>query len=160
WLSFMREHLASVISIVLLVPTALSMDIRLAAVLFMLAAIYTAVNVIVVRRTHAGQSAVERYHQDVAGRVGDGISNVSIVQSYVRLRDEQAALGALSQELLAAQYPVLTWWGVLTVITRAAATLSMVAIFAIGALLAQNGEVSVGQIVSFVAFASLLIGKL
>jgi ATP-binding cassette subfamily B protein len=160
WLSFMREHLASIISIVLLVPTALSMDMRLAAVLLVLACVYTVVNVVVVRRTHTGQSEVERYHQDVFGRVGDVISNVSIVQSYSRLRDEQIALGALIQDLLAAQYPVLTWWGVLTVITRAAATLSMVAIFAIGALLARDGEVSVGQIVSFVAFASLLIGKL
>jgi ATP-binding cassette, subfamily B, beta-glucan exporter len=160
WLSFMREHLASIISIVLLVPTALSMDVRLAGVLLLLAAIYTVVNVIVVRRTHAGQSRVERYHQDVSGRVGDVISNVTIVQSYSRLRDEQVALSAMIRDLLAAQYPVLTWWGVLTVITRASATLSMVAIFAIGALLAQNGEVTVGEIVSFVAFASLLIAKL
>jgi ATP-binding cassette subfamily B protein len=160
WLSFMREHLASAISIVLLVPTALSIDIRLAGILFALACVYTVVNVLVVRRTHTGQSAVERYHQDVFGRVGDVIGNVTIVQSYSRLRDEQAALGEMIRQLLAAQYPVLTWWGVLTVITRASATLSMVAIFAIGALLAQSGEVSVGEIVSFVAFASLLIGKL
>ena len=160
WLSFMREHLASAISIVLLVPTALSIDVRLAGILFALACIYTIVNVLVVRRTHTGQSAVERYHQDVFGRVGDVIGNVTIVQSYSRLRDEQAALGEMIRQLLAAQYPVLTWWGLLTVITRASATLSMVAIFAIGALLAQSGEVSVGEIVSFVAFASLLIGKL
>ncbi|MGB0085965.1 MAG: glucan ABC transporter ATP-binding protein/ permease [Rhodomicrobiaceae bacterium] len=160
WLSFMREHLASLISIVLLVPTALAIDARLAAILMALATLYTIVNVVAVRRTQAGQSEVERHHQDVFGRVGDVISNVSIVQSYARLRDEQIALSALMQELLAAQYPVLTWWGLLTVFTRAAATISMVAIFAVGALLASRGEVTVGEIVSFVAFASLLIGKL
>ena len=62
--------------------------------------------------------------------------------------------------LLFAQYPVLTWWGILTVLTRAAATLTMVAVFAAGSMLARRGEISVGEIVSFVSFATLLIGKL
>jgi ATP-binding cassette, subfamily B, beta-glucan exporter len=64
------------------------------------------------------------------------------------------------QQLLSAQYPVLTWWAMLTVFTRAAATISMVAVFAVGALLASKGEITVGEIVSFVGFANLLIGKL
>jgi ATP-binding cassette subfamily B protein len=43
---------------------------------------------------------------------------------------------------------------------RSAATLTMVAIFSAGAVLAGRGELSVGEIVSFVAFASLLISRL
>jgi ATP-binding cassette subfamily B protein len=62
--------------------------------------------------------------------------------------------------LLSAQYPVLTWWGLLTVLTRAASTVTMVAVFAIGAWLAAEGRSSVGEIVSFVGFATLMIGKL
>ena len=56
-------------------------------------------------------------------------------------------------ELLHAQYPVLTWWGLLTVLTRAAATIAMVLVLAAGALLAERGEMTVGEIVAFVAFA-------
>jgi ATP-binding cassette subfamily B protein len=82
------------------------------------------------------------------------------VQSYARLSDEAAALRRLMGDLLAAQYPVLTWWGVLTVLTRAAATITMVAVFSLGALLASRGEITVGEIVSFVGFAGLLIAKL
>jgi ATP-binding cassette subfamily B protein len=63
-------------------------------------------------------------------------------------------------DLLAAQYPVLTWWGVLTVLQRSAATVTMVAVLATGAVLAGRGELSVGEIVAFVGFAGLLIGKL
>lgn len=160
WLTFLREHLAAIVSIVLLIPTAIAIDARLALILLVLAVVYTAVNLIVIRRTESGQSSVERYHQDVFGRVGDVIGNVSIVQSYARLRDEQAALRDLMQQLLSAQYPVLTWWALLTVFTRAAATVSMVAVFAVGALLASTGEITVGEIVAFVGFANLLIGKL
>ena len=64
------------------------------------------------------------------------------------------------QDLLRAQYPVLTWWGLLTVLSRSAATVTMVLIFALGGTLAARGEISVGEIVSFVGFATLLIGRL
>jgi ATP-binding cassette, subfamily B, beta-glucan exporter len=160
WLTFLREHLAAIVSIALLIPTAMAIDWRLTLILLVLAVVYSVVNLFVIRRTESGQSNVERYHQDVFGRVGDVIGNVSVVQSYARLRDEQQALRDLTQQLLSAQYPVLTWWAMLTVFTRAAATISMVAVFAVGALLASRGEVTVGEIVSFVGFANLLIGKL
>ena len=160
WLTFMREQLSAFVSILFLIPTAIYMDWRMALLLGGLALVYSVCNVIVVQRTSGGQSEVERYHTDVAGRVGDVIGNVSVVQSYARLAAEVYELRGMMSQLLAAQYPVLTWWGLLTVLTRAASTITMVAVFAIGALLASRGEMSVGEIVAFVGFASLLIGKL
>jgi glucan exporter ATP-binding protein len=160
WLALLREQLSALIGVVLLVPTAIAMDARLAAVLGTLAVVFVVLNVLVVRRTSAGQTAVEGYHNDVYSRIGDVIGNVTVVQSYARLAAERHAMRALMDQLLRAQYPVLTWWGVLTVLTRAAGTISMVTVFALGAMLAGRGEVSVGEIVSFIAFAALLIAKL
>jgi ATP-binding cassette subfamily B protein len=160
WLSFFREHLSALVGIACLVPTAIAMDLRLAALLAALGCVYVVVNLIVVRRTQAGQQAVERHHQDVFGRVGDVIGNVTVVQSYARLAAETSELQALIRRLLAAQYPVLAWWALLTILTRASATVVMVVIFAAGAVLARAGEVTVGEIVSFIGFANLLIGRL
>ncbi len=160
WLSFLREHLTALAGVVLLIPAALSIDARLAALLAVLAVLYFLANYIVIKRTHGGQAHVEQYHQSVFGRVGDVISNVTIVQSYTRLMDETSALRSVMADLLRAQYPVLTWWAMLTVLTRTSATVAMVAVFAMGAILAGRGEVTVGQIVAFVGFANLLIGKL
>ena len=86
---------------------------------------------------------------------------MTVVQSYTRLRGGSRgdAIGLMGN-LLNAQYPVLTWWGILTVLQRAAATITMVAVFSIGAVLAGRGELTVGEIVSFVGFAGLMIGKL
>ncbi len=160
WLSFLREHLTAIVGVILLVPAALAIDWRLAALLGALAVLYFLANTIIIQRTQGGQENVEQYHQHVFGRVGDVIGNVTVVQSYTRLVDETAALRNLMADLLRAQYPVLTWWAMLNVVTRAAATITMVAVFAIGAILAQRGEVTVGQIVAFVGFANLLISKL
>ena len=160
WLSFFREHMAAFVSIALLIPTAIAMNPRLAGILAVLALVYAALNIIIIRRTDSGQAAVERYHQNVFGQVGDVIGNVTVVQSYARFEQETTALRRVMSDLLNAQYPVLTWWALLAVLTRAASTVTMVAVFATGAVLAQRGEVTVGEIVSFVGFAGLLIGRL
>lgn len=160
WLSFLRSQLTAVVSILILIPTALRMDARMAAILGLLAVLYVAINALVLRRTRAGQAAVERHHSGVFGRVGDVLGNVTVVQSYARVGAELAEMRVAMGDLLSAQYPVLTWWGLMTVLTRASATIAMVAVLAVGALLAARGQITVGAIVAFVSFAGLLIGKL
>ena len=160
WLGAMREQMTAVAGVLFLIPTAISIDLRMTAILIALAVIYTVLNLYVVKRTRVDQMKVERYHSDVTGRVVDVLGNVTVVQSYTRLAAESEALKAVMGNLLNAQYPVLTWWGILTILQKAAATIAMVSIFAIGAVLSAKGELSVGGIVSFVAFANLLIGKL
>src|SRR5690606_26678121 len=143
-----------------LVPAAIGMDMRMAGILALLAVAYVVMNSFVMRKTMAGQMNVERYNAAVFSRVGDVIGNVTVVQGFVRFKAEADAMRTVMSDLLAAQYPVLTWWGLLTVLQRAAATIAMVAVFAMGALLAGRGELTVGEIVSFVGFANLLIAKL
>lgn len=160
WLAGLREQLTAVVGIVLLVPTAISMNYRMAAILALLAIAYVALNSLVMRKTSSGQAAIEVYNSNLYGRVGDVIGNVTVVQSFARLKAESEAMRDLMGQLITAQYPVLTWWGILNVLQRAAATTALVAVFALGAMLVRRGEMSVGEIVSFVAFANLLIGKL
>lgn len=160
WLSFMREHLASLIGVALLVPLALSLDWRMATLLFVLSLIYMVANYTILKRTISRQEQVEQYHQDMFSRVGDVIGNVNVVQSYARLIDEIQGLQRIMAQLLSAQYPILTWWGVLTVITRVSSTLTIVAILCLGSYLHARGEITVGEVVSFTAFSSLLIGRL
>jgi ATP-binding cassette, subfamily B, beta-glucan exporter len=160
WLGAMRDQVTSLFGIVLLIPAALAMDWRMAFILLTLAAAYAVMNVFVMYKTDAGQTVVEAMGSTLSGRIVDVIGNVPVVQSYMRLQSEGSALRGLTRDLLAAQYPVLTWWGIFSVLQRAAATLTMVSILVAGAILAKRGELSVGQIVSFVSFAGLLIGKL
>jgi len=160
WLSIMRVQITAIAGVLLLIPTALSLDARMTAVLALLAVVYALLNFYIVSKTRNDQRKVETYHSEVTGRLVDVLGNLTVVQSYTRLSAESQALRAVMGNLLTAQYPVLTWWGVLTILQRAAATVAMVLILAIGAMLAAQGELTVGEIVSFVAFANLLIGKL
>jgi ATP-binding cassette, subfamily B, beta-glucan exporter len=55
---------------------------------------------------------------------------------------------------------VLSWWALVTVITRASTTITVLAIFTVGIVLHEQGLTSVGEIVMFVSFATMLIQKL
>jgi glucan exporter ATP-binding protein len=160
WLTFMREHLVALVTTLCLVPLALSLDKHMSLILGALALIYFGLNIFVSQRTQLGQSTVDRYYNDVFDRVGDVVGNVAVVQSYTRLKGESKALRALMSRLLAVQSPVLTWWAVLMILTRAAGTITMVGVFGVGAWLARNDETTVGEVVTLVGLSILLIQKL
>jgi glucan exporter ATP-binding protein len=160
WLGFLREHLATLLSILVMVPLALSINWKLALLMSGLMASFALFNGLAMRRTHQAQTEVERLHKEVAERTGDVLSNAQIVQSFNRHEEEVADIRALTQKVLAAQYPVLRGWAWLSVATRSTSTLTIVAIFLLGAALNGRGEVTVGNIVTFAGFALTLIGRL
>ena len=159
-LSFFRENLIALGSVVILVPMAFSLDVRLASALFALAFIYSSCNWFVIRRTHIRQDIVELKHQGLTSRLVDVMANVTVVRAFTRVGHEVDLFKGLVRDILKAQYPVLNWWGVLNVITRLSSMVAMLAIVAIGSSLVQSGQASQGQIVTFVGFSTLLISRL
>jgi ATP-binding cassette subfamily B protein len=160
WLEFMRSHLATAVALLLLIPTAASMDLRLTAVLVALGGAYCLVQKMVMSKTRLGQAAVEGHYHKVFGHVSDTMTNVSVVHGYNRIRAEAEALRGLVSRLLDAQYPVLDWWALASALNRVASTLSMLVILLVGAALVREGEMKVGEIIAFIGFANLMIGRL
>ncbi|HEX5352475.1 MAG TPA: glucan ABC transporter ATP-binding protein/ permease [Rhodanobacteraceae bacterium] len=160
WLGFFREHLTTVLAILVMVPLALSRNWKLALLMIALLACFVTFNAIAIRRTRRAQDRVQDFHHRISTHVGDVLGNASVVQSFTRTREEVRGLNRLIAQTLAAQYPVLNGWATLSVFSRAASTLSVVAIFALGAALHARGEISIGGIVTFVGFAMMLIGRL
>jgi ATP-binding cassette subfamily B protein len=160
WLEFMRTHLATAVALLLLIPTAISMDLRLSFVLIALGVVYWIIGRMVMQRTKNGQAAVEKHYHTVFSHVSDSISNVSVLHSYNRIEAETKALKGFTERLLSAQYPVLDWWALASALNRTASTVSMMIILIIGTLLVRSGELRVGDVIAFIGFANLLIGRL
>ena len=160
WLGFFREHFAAILSVVVLLPLSLYLNWRLAILLFLLCVVFTVLTTFVVRKTYGLQSEVEQHYGDLSARASDALGNVALVQSFVRIDAEVQGLRSVSSQLLAVQMPVLSWWALVTVITRASTTITVLAIFALGIALHDQNLTSVGEIVTFVAFATMLIQKL
>jgi ATP-binding cassette subfamily B protein len=160
WLSFFRDHLITFVAALVLLPLTLALNWRLGLLLIALVLIFVAVSVFVIRRTHAAQGQVEALHTQLAGNAQDALSNVVVVQSFTRLQSEARLFRDIVGQVLDRQFPVLNWWAVVAVMTRAAATLTVIAIFVLGTVLHLRGGASVGEIVSFMGFATLLIARL
>jgi ATP-binding cassette subfamily B protein len=133
---------------------------RLGLVLIVLVAIFLVVTAIVVKKTETEQRRVERLNSSLAGTAQDALTNVMVVQSFTRLSAETRLFGDIAQQVIRHQFPVLNWWALVNVMTRASSTLSVITIVVIGTWLHVNGMASVGEIVSFMGFAMLLIGRL
>jgi ATP-binding cassette subfamily B protein len=160
WLGFFREHFAAILSVVVLLPLSMYLNWRLAILLFVLCVVFTALTTFVVRRTFGMQMEVEEHYSELSARASDALGNVALVQSFVRVESEVKGLRSVADDLLAAQMPVLSWWALVTVITRASTTITVLAIFSLGIALHDQGLTSVGEIVMFVSFATMLIQKL
>jgi ATP-binding cassette, subfamily B, beta-glucan exporter len=160
WLSFFRQNCASFVSVFLLLPATLFINWRLGLLLVILIVIFGALTAFVLRRTESLQQQVEQYHAGLAERASDVFGNIAVIQSFTRIEAETTALLDASQQVLAAQLPVLSWWAMVTVATKAAATLTLMAIFCLGLVLHADQKASIGEIVTFMNFATLLVMRL
>jgi glucan exporter ATP-binding protein len=160
WLSFFREHLIAFVSIFVLLPLALFLNWRLALILIALCVVFTALTALVLRKAEGLQGSVEEQYSHLAERTSDAVGNVSLVQSYTRVEAEVAELRAGVSRLLGAQMPVLSWWALAAVLTRASVTLALLSIFLVGIALYVRGLATIGDIVMFTNFAGMVISRL
>jgi ATP-binding cassette subfamily B protein len=160
WQSFFREHCAGLVALTILLPLTLLLNLRLGAMLLALVAGFGLMMNFVLRKTQGLQGSVDRLHSDLAERVSDVLGNVPVIQSFARIEAEARALRSLIDRVLGAQLPVLSWWAVAAVATRASATLTLLAIFVTGIWLDINGLATIGEIVTFMSLAATLIGRL
>ncbi len=160
WLMFFRDQLSTIGAVVVLLPLTLLINWKLALSLIVLVVIFVSVTSYVIRRTQAGQRLVEGANSRLAGTTQDALANVVVVQSFTRLADEARMFSDIAQEVIRYQFPVLNWWAVVNVLTRASSTMAVISIVLIGTVLMLGGEASVAQIVSFMGFATLLIARL
>jgi ATP-binding cassette subfamily B protein len=160
WLGFFRDHFAAIVALTILLPLTLFLNWRLGLLLVALVALFTVLTAIVLRKTETLQGRVEQYHSSLAEHASDALGNVPVIQSFTRTKAETGALRNIIGELLAAQTPVLSWWALASIATRASATLTVTAIFMLGTWLHLRGLASIGDVVMFMSIATMLIGRL
>ena len=160
WLNFFRESFAAAASLAILLPLSLYLNWVLGLVLVAICLVFAFLTGLVVNKTETLQRSVEGHYSGLAERASDALGNVALVQSYARIEAEVSGLRNVADQLLAAQMPVLSWWAVVAVLTRASTTLTLLAIFLVGVYLHLNGRASIGDIVMFMNFAGALIGQL
>ena len=161
WLSFLRENLATFVALFVLLPLTLLLNWRLGALLMVLIVAVAALTWSVFRHTHARAGPRRGATTPRSpSNAGDALGNIVLVQSFVRLAAEARKLREAMDRMVAAQFPVLNWWALLTVLSGASSTITLIAIFALGTWLHLHDQATVGEIVTFMGLATQLIGRM
>jgi ATP-binding cassette subfamily B protein len=160
WLDLFRDSLTAAASLLVLLPLSLYLNWVLGLVLIAVCILFAFLTGLVISKTDVLQSSVERHYSDLVERAADALGNVALVQGFARVEAEVKGLRSLTDSLLTAQMPVLSWWALVAILTRASTTLTLLAIFLVGVWLHFNGRASVGQIVMFMSLAGGMIGQL
>ena len=160
WLSFFRDQLATFVAALILLPLTMFLNWRLALLLMALTVLFCVLTVLVIVHTEEGQQRAQRFQVQLAGTAQDALANVTVMQSFTRLAAEQTLFRQIIAQVIAHQFPVLTWWALVNVMTRAASTITVIAIVVTGMVLNVRGQASVGEIVTFMGLATLLISRL
>src|ERR1700716_2183404 len=154
------DRLAPRVSPVGLLPLTLFINWRFGLLLIALCGVFALLIAFVVGKSERLQSQVERYYSDVAERTTDTLGNIALVQSFARVESEVSGMRKLGDEVLGVQMPVLSWWAVTTVITRTSTTLTILSILVLGVWFYLHDLTTVGEIVMFMSFATMLISRL
>src|SRR5215207_9233191 len=160
WLGFFRDHLAALIALLVLLPLTVFLNWRLGLLLVLLVFVFAILTAIVMRKTETLQGTVESFHSSLAEQASDALGNVPVIQSFTRAKAEATALHGIIHQLLQAQNPVLSWWALASVATRASATITVTSIVLVGTGLHLRGLATIGEIVTFMSIATMLIGRL
>jgi ATP-binding cassette, subfamily B, beta-glucan exporter len=160
WLDFFRDSFAAGATLVVLLPLAIYLNWPLGLMMLAIAVIFGALTGLVIHKTETLQRTVERHYSDLAERASDTLGNIALVQGFARVEAEVTGLRTIADDLLAAQIPVLSWWAVIAVLTRASTALTLLGIFIVGVWLHFQGRATIGDIVMFMNFAGMLIGQL
>ncbi len=160
WLGLFREHLSTLFCLIGLLPVALFLNPILGGVLVVLAVVFSITVSITMRRTRDGQRRVEDAQTTLSTQVGDVIGNARLIQAFGAAPRETVSFASHAREVLRHQLPVLGWWAGLTVMSRAASTVATVTIVGLGAWLHGQGRASMADVVTFMGFSGMLIGRL
>jgi ATP-binding cassette subfamily B protein len=142
WLVFFRDQLSTILSAVVLLPLTLFLNWRLGLVLIGLICVFLFFTAIVVKKTETAQRQVESLNSSLAGTAQDALANVMVVQSFTRLSAEARLFSDIANQVIRHQFPVLNWWALVNVITRASSTLAIITIVVVGTWLHINGMAS------------------
>ncbi len=98
---------------------------------------------IVVRQMESAQRRVEGFYTRLAGTARDALANVMVAQSFTRLSAEGRLFSDIANRLIRHQFPVLNWWALVNVMTRASSTIAVITIVVIGMWLHLHSMASV-----------------
>lgn len=156
-MGFFRNILINFLIIIILFPVMFYLNTKMA--LLFLASIPILVFFIIYgsKKTMAEQSRADQEWSDISGIAYDTTSNIFLVKSFVLKSFLSQKIFKRSGKAYEYQKNAIKWWGFIVGFSRSIGLLLNILVFFIGGMLFISGEITIGEIIMFVGFSSILI---
>ncbi len=160
WLNILRTDLPAAVFLAFLVPLGFAINLEMACTLLVLCFVFMGSTWYVVSKASGLQNAVNQHYQRQSSLCSDVLSNLTLIQAFDGIQSEVARMEENARVILANQYPVLDYWVIVVFVNQCATSISILIIVVQGTRLYAQGRVSVGDIVTFMTFANMVITRL
>ena len=160
WLSILRSELVALLGLVILIPLSFFLNPYMAISIIVLCLVFAATTNYVSSQASGLQQSINTHYQEEGALITDVLSNLALIQSYDVVQEEVQRLRVTGDKILAAQYPVLKYWAGVVSINQCATSLSILCVVLQGAVLYSHNLISVGEIVTFIQFVSMVVTRL
>lgn len=156
-MGFFKNILINFLIIIILFPVIFYLNIKMALLFLASVPILIAFTIYGTRKTMNRQKESDNEWSEISGVAYDAISNIFLVKSFVLKNFLSEKITKRTSKAYDSQVEAIKWWGFITGFSRSIGLVLNILVFFVGGMLFINGDITIGGIIMFVGFSTILI---
>ncbi len=156
-LEFFRHILASLFIIIILVPVLIFLNFKMALLILLTVPLLALFVSFGVKKAIKTQKIADEKWSSLSGLAYDSASNISLIQSFTLNNSILKKVDNLVKTAFSKQIANVKWWSFVMGVSKSAGLILNILVFLMGSHLFMQNEISLGSIIMFVGFSSILI---
>ncbi|MDD3032846.1 MAG: ABC transporter transmembrane domain-containing protein [Candidatus Pacebacteria bacterium] len=157
YISFFRHLLINTFILLILLPTVFFLNVKMACLIVAVIPVLVFLIFFAIKKVRITQSAVDKKWSELSGTAYDVISNIFLVQSFTLGDRLSGMVDKIRGEAVQGQIKASRWWGIVSGASRSLGFILNVVVFFMGSILYIKNEMSLGDIIMFIGFTSIII---
>jgi len=156
-MGFFRSILINLLIIIILFPIIFYLNTKMALLFLASIPILISFTIYGSKKTINRQREADNEWSEISGIAYDSISNIFLVKSFVLKNFLSEKIFKRSFKAYESQVGAIKWWGFIASFSRSIGLVLNILVFFVGGMLFINGEITIGGIIMFVGFSTILI---
>lgn len=156
-IGFFRHILINIFILIILIPIIFYLNVKMALLILISIPILGLIIAFGIKNMRKSQSITDKKWSELTGIAYDAVSNIFLVQSFTLANALIHRANNLSNLSLKEQLKTNKWWGIVIGISRSISLILNIAVFFVGSFLFVTNEISLGDVIMFIGFTTIII---
>jgi len=155
---FFRFILPNTFIVLILIPLLLILNWKIGTLILIMVPLLSIIVFYSAIQGKKDQKIADEKWTELSGLAYDTASNISIVKSFTIIKNQIKKAWNLNLEAYNSQIKPVKWWGVTIGFSYFMGLITNLIVLLVGAYLFIQGEVTMGELIMFIMFSSILVG--